>query len=173
MVRLKELAEAIKAKIEAQHQASLFPPETVAKQVLEAKTAKAQSSQAAKAALTVDLKQMAEEQRVVLGIHEVYGEVYRQLSFDTLFATEAVSYLQRSTVPLCNGTDDQSKEELKLIISLHHQCKLYKNLTIQFRATEYQLTGYGIVMSLDRLLPRSELVKILPQLMARFILRYH
>ena len=27
-----------------------------------------------------------EEQRVVLGIHEVYGEVYRQLSFDTLLS---------------------------------------------------------------------------------------
>ena len=78
LVRLKDLAEVVKAKIEAQHQSSLFPPETVAKQMIEAKAAKAQ------AALNVDLRQMVEEQRVVLGIHEVYGEVYRQLSFDTL-----------------------------------------------------------------------------------------
>ena len=35
------------------------------------------------------------------------------------------------------------KAELKLILSLHHQRKLSKNLTIQFRNTEYQLTGYG------------------------------
>ncbi len=81
LVRLKELAEVVKAKLEAQHQPSLFPPETVAKQMLEAKAAKAQSS---KATLNVDLRQMVEEQRVVLGIHEVYGAVYRQLSFDTL-----------------------------------------------------------------------------------------
>ena len=77
--RLRELAEVIKATIEAQYQPSLFPPETVAKQMLEAQAAKA-----SKTALNVDLRQMVEEQRVVLGIHEVYGEVYRQLSFDTL-----------------------------------------------------------------------------------------
>ena len=34
-------------------------------------------------------------------------------------------------------------EELKLILSLYHQRKLTKNLTIQFRNTEYQLTSYG------------------------------
>ena len=39
-------------------------------------------------------------------------------------------------------------EELKLIISLHHQRKLSKNLTIQFRNTEYQLTSYGKGFSL-------------------------
>ena len=83
LVRLKELAEVVKAKLEAQHQPSLFPPETVAKQMIEAKAAKVQASQAA---LNVDLRQMVEEQRVVLGIHEVYGEVYRQLSFDTLLS---------------------------------------------------------------------------------------
>ncbi len=83
LAQLKILAEVIKAKIEAQHQPGLFPPETVAKQMLEAKAAKAQSS---KATLNVDLRQMVEEQRVVLGIHEVYGAVYRQLSFDTLLS---------------------------------------------------------------------------------------
>ncbi len=80
LVQLKALAEVVKAKIEAQHQLGLFPPETVAKQMLEAKAAKAQ------AALNVDLMQMVEEQRVVLGIHAVYGEFYRQLSFDTLLS---------------------------------------------------------------------------------------
>ena len=79
LVRLKALAEVVKAKLEAQHQPGLFPPEAVAKQVIEAKAA-----QASKATLNVDLRQMVEEQRVVLGIHEVYGAVYRQLSFDTL-----------------------------------------------------------------------------------------
>ena len=36
-----------------------------------------------------------------------------------------------------------SKEELKLILSLHHQRKLSKNLTLSFCNTEYQLQGYG------------------------------
>ena len=39
-------------------------------------------------------------------------------------------------------------EELKLILSLHHPRKLSKNLTIQFRNTEYQLTGDGKGFSL-------------------------
>ncbi len=34
LVRLKELAEVVKAKLEAQHQPGLFPPEAVAKQVI-------------------------------------------------------------------------------------------------------------------------------------------
>ena len=39
-------------------------------------------------------------------------------------------------------------EELKLILSLYHQRKLSKNLTIQFRNTEYPLTCYGKGFSL-------------------------
>ena len=83
LVRLKELAEVVKAKLETQHQGSLFPPEMVAKQIIQAKAT--QSSRPAP--LQVDLKQLLEEQRVVLGIHEVYGDVYRQLGFDTILPT--------------------------------------------------------------------------------------
>ena len=36
-----------------------------------------------------------------------------------------------------------SSEALTLILCLHHQRKLSKNLTIAFRNTEYQLQGYG------------------------------
>ncbi len=80
LVRLKELAEVVKAKLETQHQGSLFAPEVVAKQVLQAKRDKSPDL----TPLSVDLKQLREEQRVVLGIHEIYGEIYRQLGFDTV-----------------------------------------------------------------------------------------
>lgn len=36
-----------------------------------------------------------------------------------------------------------SEEELALILSLHHDRKLSKNLTFQFKNKEYQLVGYG------------------------------
>jgi len=36
-----------------------------------------------------------------------------------------------------------SPEELELILCLHHTRKLTKNLSLQFRNTEYQLQGYG------------------------------
>lgn len=76
--RLKELAEVVKAKMENQHQANLFAPEETAKQVIEAKAKDSDKP------LNVNLKQLREEQRVIQGIHEVYGEVYRQLGFDSL-----------------------------------------------------------------------------------------
>lgn len=76
--RLKDLAEVVKAKMQNQHQANLFAPEEAAKQVIEAKTKDDDKP------LNVNLKQLREEQRVIQGIHEVYGEVYRQLGFDSL-----------------------------------------------------------------------------------------
>jgi len=36
-----------------------------------------------------------------------------------------------------------SEEVLKQIFTLHHARKLTKNLTLQFRSTQYQLQGYG------------------------------
>ena len=78
LVYLKELAEFIKAKLESDHQPELFAPEEVAKQVIAAKAARDSKP------LTVDLKQLREEQRVVLGVHEVYGELYQELGFDKL-----------------------------------------------------------------------------------------
>ena len=69
LVKLKELAQYLKAKLEAEHQPSLFSPEEVADQVLNSP-----SSQHTKndQDLSVDLKQLQEEQRVVMGIHEVW-----------------------------------------------------------------------------------------------------
>ena len=81
LIALKELAEVVKSKLEAEHQPSLFPAEQVAKQVIAAKAS--QSSENDKP-LTVNLKHLKEQQRVVMGIHEVYGEMYHQLSFDRL-----------------------------------------------------------------------------------------
>lgn len=86
--RLKELAELVKAKMQAEHQASLFSPEEVAEQVIESKTSSKKPIQSARsgsndATLQV-LENLREQQRAVLGIHEVYGQVYRQLGFDSL-----------------------------------------------------------------------------------------
>ena len=80
LLRLKELAHVIKAKLEAYHQASLFSPEESARQIMAAKASQPPKPKA----LTVDLKQLREEQRTVTGIHEVYGPIYQQLGFDTL-----------------------------------------------------------------------------------------
>jgi hypothetical protein len=57
-------------------------------------------------------------------------------------------YNRRFCVPAHHPQDAHrpvlhSEEELKQIFTLHHARKLTKNLTLQFRSTQYQLQGYG------------------------------
>ena len=79
LVKLKDLAEVVKAKLQADTQPELFPPEDVAEQVIAA-----QRRQDDDAPLKVDLKQLKETQRIVSGIHAVYGAVYESLGLDRL-----------------------------------------------------------------------------------------
>lgn len=83
LVKLKEVAEFIKAKLEAEHQPQLFTAEEVSEQAIEAR--KPQTNDQAKETLNVDLKQLREVQRSIIGIHEVYGEVYQQLGFGEIW----------------------------------------------------------------------------------------
>jgi transposase len=77
---MKDLAEHIKAKMEQENQPGLFPPEEMADIAIQARNRQAEEP------LPVDLKKLREQQRIVVGIHEVYGEVYKQLGFDKAFS---------------------------------------------------------------------------------------
>ena len=77
--QLKQLGEYIKAKMLDECQPSLFAPEELADHVF-----RAGHQCDDKRELRVDLKQLAEEQRVVKGIHEVYGDTFRQRGLDRL-----------------------------------------------------------------------------------------
>lgn len=79
--RLRDLGEYVKAKLEAESQPTLFPAEDLAQLAVEArKRRQAQDEEP----LNVNLKKLREEQRVVTGIHEICGAVYRELGFDKL-----------------------------------------------------------------------------------------
>ena len=78
LVRLKHLAEVVKAKLQAQTQPELFTPEATAQQVIAARP------RTGPQALKVDLKQLRETQRVVTGIHAVYGALYEELGLHRL-----------------------------------------------------------------------------------------
>ena len=79
--RLRDLGEYVKAKLETESQPSLFPAEDLAQMAVEArKRSEAQDNQP----LNVNLKKLREEQRVVTGPHELFGELYRELGFDKL-----------------------------------------------------------------------------------------
>ena len=87
LVKLKEVAEFVKSQLQEEHQASLFSPEDATQQAIEAKTTTKARGAADRQALTVDLRRLKETQRAVVGIHEVFGSIYRQLGFDTLWGT--------------------------------------------------------------------------------------
>ena len=77
--RLRQLGEYVKAKLEDEHQPSLFAPEKIADQVI-----RVGRQGDGKEKLPVDLKQLEEEQRLITGVHEVYGEMYRLLGLNGL-----------------------------------------------------------------------------------------
>lgn len=77
--QLTTLAEHIKCKIEDERHPLLFPPEKLAKIALESKNQKDKN-------LFVNLKELKEEQRTVVGIHDIYGQIYRELEFDTILS---------------------------------------------------------------------------------------
>lgn len=79
--KLIELAEHIKAKLETEQQPSLFAPEDLT----EIAIAHRKKSKDDDKPLHVNLKHLREEQRIVVGIHEVYGEVYKDLGFNEIF----------------------------------------------------------------------------------------
>ncbi len=78
LAKLKELAEYIKAKLESSSNPTLFTPETVAEMAIAARKAKEKQEEE----LRVNLKNLREESIIVLGIHEVYGTIYKDLGFD-------------------------------------------------------------------------------------------
>jgi len=76
--QLIELAYHIKAQIEEEHTPTLFGPEKMAKLALDAR----KNKQKAKDPINVNLSELREEQRVIVGIHEIYGKIFKELGFD-------------------------------------------------------------------------------------------
>jgi transposase len=67
--------------MESEHQISLWPPEELAEMAIKAR----QENKEDDTPLKVNLKKLREEQRTVIGIHEVYGKLYEELGFDRSF----------------------------------------------------------------------------------------
>ncbi|KIC71463.1 Transposase, IS4 family [Neochlamydia sp. TUME1] len=78
--KMVELAEHIKSKIEHQHNPTLFGPEEMAQQAIKSKSMPKLNDEE----LNVNLKNLEEEQRAVVGIHEIYGKIYEELGFGNI-----------------------------------------------------------------------------------------
>jgi transposase len=78
---LKILAESIKLKLETDSQPLLFSPEKL--------SARKQADEDSLDQYNVNLKDLIEEQRLVRGIHDVYGSLFDQLGYQDIFKNPA------------------------------------------------------------------------------------
>lgn len=76
--KLKDLAESVKIKLEAGDQELLFSPEELARLNKNSKKKKIEESDDD---YKVNLKNLIEEQRVVSGIHDIYGTLFDELGY--------------------------------------------------------------------------------------------
>ena len=76
LIRLRDVAEFIKANIEDEQEPYLLAPETMAELAIEGRKKKEEVPD------NVKLKDVEAVQDVVTGIHDIYGEVDHELGFD-------------------------------------------------------------------------------------------
>ena len=79
LVRMKELAEFIRITLEAESAPSLFKPDELARMAIEQRR---KAELQPDAPLRVDLKKLREENRIIVGIHEIYGKLFDELGFE-------------------------------------------------------------------------------------------
>lgn len=82
---LKLLAESIKVKLEAGSQQLIFSPEDLAK----VKKQQKEETKEKDSDYEVNLKNIVEEQRVVSGIHDIYGSLFDQLGYKEVIKNPA------------------------------------------------------------------------------------
>ena len=87
--KLKDVAEHLKVELESKSQPYIFESAELAEMAIRAK--KQRAEQKAKQKLNVDLNKLREEQRSVVGIHEVYGKIYEELGFDRVLTKSKLS----------------------------------------------------------------------------------
>ena len=79
--KLKMLAESIKIKLEAAEQELLFSPEALAKSNKKRESQKEKKGKETEEDYKVNLKDIEEQQRVVSGIHDIYGKLFDESGY--------------------------------------------------------------------------------------------
>ncbi len=82
---LKILAESIKRKLELENCLPLFTPEELDKEINRAKK-KMDDGQYSDEDYMVNVKNLIEEDRVITGIHDIYGKLFDELRLNSIFA---------------------------------------------------------------------------------------
>ncbi|MFN3284323.1 MAG: IS1634 family transposase, partial [Pseudothermotoga sp.] len=135
LVRLKELAEYIKAEIEQEHTPSLFKPDHMAQWAI---AAREKSEDQDDKALNVDLRQLREEKRIIVGIHDVYGRMFDSLGFDRAVGDpsrrrEAAKIIRHLVMArIANPTSKRAS-----VVELEKDFGITLNLTSVYRTMDY------------------------------------
>ncbi len=85
---LKVLGESIKRKLELENTLPLFTPEEIDKEIDKAKKRAEKESYSDKDYI-VNIKDLIEEDRVITGIHDIYGKLFDELNIKSIFANPA------------------------------------------------------------------------------------
>ena len=135
LVKMKELAEFIKANLEEEAAPALFRPDELARMAIDGrKTADLSPDQP----LTVDLKLLREESRVVVGIHEIYGKMFDELGFDRVVGDPARRVQAAKTIKhLVMARIANPSSKRKSVINLEQDFGVKLDLNAVYRTLDY------------------------------------
>jgi transposase len=136
--QLKLLAESIKIKLEAGDQQLLFSPEQLAHK----KKDKQIDQKASDKDYQVNIKSLTEEQRLVSGIHDVYGSLFDEFGYQSIFNNPARQkalvnifrdiVMARIANPLSKRASvDMLEEDFGISLDLHRVYRMMDKLDTQ------------------------------------------
>jgi len=135
LVHMKELAEFIKAGLEEQSAPALFRPDELARMTIEGRK---KADLSPEKPLRVDLKQLREESRVVVGIHEIYGKLFDELGFDRVVGDPARRVQAAKTIKhLVMARIANPASKRKSLIDLERDFGIKLDLNAVYRTLDY------------------------------------
>ena len=135
LVKMKELAEFIKAGLEEQSAPALFRPDELARMTIEGGK---KADLSPDKPLRVDLKQLREENRVVVGIHEIYGQLFDELGFDRVVGDPLRQVKTAKTIKhLVMARIANPASKRKSVIDLERDFGVKLDLSAVYRTLDY------------------------------------
>ncbi len=135
LVKMKELAEFIKANLEEESAPALFRPDELAQMAIDGRK---KADLSPDQPLTVDLKLLREEDRVVVGIHEIYGKLFNELGFDRVIGDPARRVQATKTiVHLVMARIANPSSKRKSVLDLERDFGVKLDLNAVYRTLDY------------------------------------
>ena len=85
LVELKELASSIKIKLELENTLPLYTPEEI-ERIIDKSKKEIKKDKYSDEDYIVNIKDLIEEDRVITGIHDIYGKLFDEMNLRTIFA---------------------------------------------------------------------------------------